>query len=190
MPVIRRTVAELEAALPRIAASPADGGSVRLIVRRPAEDAREIVAAARLDPAVGLEGDTWNARRTARTADGSPHPDMQLTLMNARLAAELGDDPEAWALAGDQLFVDLDLDEANLPTGTRLAVGSAVLEVTDQPHTGCRKFADRFGADALRFISAKERRALRLRGIYARVVTPGTVAAGDPIRKLPPAAHG
>jgi MOSC domain-containing protein YiiM len=180
-----RTVAELEAALPDLA-SPADHGRVALIVRRPAEDAREIVEEGLLDAGTGLEGDGWIGRRSSRTPDGSPHPGRQLTLMNARVIALLADGAEAWALAGDQLFVDLDLGDANLPTGTRLAVGGAVLEVTDQPHTGCAKFAARFGHDALRFISAPERRTLRLRGIYARVVTPGLVRTGDAIAKVAP----
>jgi hypothetical protein len=182
-----RSLADLEAALPELARSPADHGRVSLIVRRPAEDAREILAEGTLDVTCGLAGDGWVGRSSSRTPDGSPHPGRQLTLMNARLVALLADGPAAWALAGDQLFVDLDLGEANLPVGTRLAVGGAVLEVTDQAHTGCAKFAARFGHDALRFISAPERRAMRLRGLYARVVTTGTVRAGDAIAKLPPA---
>lgn len=125
--------------------------------------------------------------RQQRTADGSAHPDMQLTLMNAR-AIDLvaAGERERWAFAGDQLYVDVDLDlsEANLPPGTRLALGSAVIEVTDQPHTGCAKFSARFVAAAHTFVNTKSHRHLRLRGLNARVVEPGTVSAGDAIRKL------
>ena len=179
------TTGELEAGLGEILRAPASDGVVELIVRRPAENEREVLAEGRLDLVEGLVGDTWRLRGSKRTADGSSHPDMQLNVMSARVVDLVAaGERERWALAGDQLYVDLDLSEANLPPGTRLALGSAVIQVTDQPHTGCAKFSARFGAAAHTFVNTKAHRHLRLRGLNARVVEPGTVRAGDAIRKL------
>ena len=178
---------DLEAGLDDIRRSPADGGRLELIVRRPAVDEREVLAEGVLDCEHGLVGDTWKARGSSRTPDGSSHPDMQLNVINARLAALVAGDPERRQLAGDQLFVDLDLSVGNLPPGTRLALGTAVIEVTEQPHTGCKKFSARFGQEALRFVNSPVGRDLRLRGLNARVVTGGTIRVGDVIRKQAPA---
>jgi len=178
------STAALKAGLGDIRDSPSDGGTVELIVRRPAVDEREVLAAGMLDVQAGLVGDTWPARGSSRTADGSPHPGMQLTVMNSRAALLVAGDPDRRMLAGDQIYVDLDLSPANLPPGTRLALGSAVIEVTDQPHLGCAKFAARFGTDALRFVNSRVGRQLRLRGLNARVIVTGTVRSGDAVRKL------
>lgn len=181
-----RTTAELEAGLAHVESSPADVGVLDLVVRRPAVNEREILAEAQLSVAEGVVGDSWNQRPSGRTADGSPHPEMQLNLINSRLVRLVaGDDPADRALAGDELHVDLDLTPRNLPAGTRLAIGTAVIEVTAVPHTGCPKFAARFGADALRFVNTGRGQELRLRGINARVVEPGTVRPGDRVVKLP-----
>ncbi len=179
------STAELEAGLGDVRDSPSDGGTVELVVRRPVVDEREVLAEAALDVDVGLAGDTWPVRGSKRTADGSPHPDMQLTVMNSRAALLVAQDPGRRMLAGDQLYVDLDLSPVNLPPGTRLALGSAVIEVTDQPHLGCAKFAARFGEDAWRFVNSRAGRELRLRGLNARIVVSGTVRPGDTIRKCP-----
>jgi len=179
-----RTQEELEAGLEEVLAAPREQGTVELVVRRPATDQREILDVGELDPARGLIGDSWERRGSSRTPDHSPHPEMQITLMSARVAGLVAGPRERWALAGDQLFVDLDLSESNLPPGTRLAAGDAELEVTAQPHLGCRKFVARFGAAALEFVNARDRRALHLRGIYARVVHAGKVRPGETIRKL------
>ena len=178
------TTDELDACLDHIRQSPTDIGTVELVVRRPAVDEREVLAEGTLDPAVGLVGDTWIERGSGRTEDGSAHPDMQLNVMNARVAGLLAEDPDRRALAGDQLYLDLDLSLDNLPPGTQLALGSAVIEVTDQPHTGCKKFSARFGADALRFVNSPVGKQLRLRGMNARVVVAGTVRPGDPVKKV------
>jgi hypothetical protein len=175
--------AELEAGLSYVRDSPPDGGAVVLIARRPAVDEREVLTEATLDVEVGLAGDTWPVRASSRTGDGSPHRGMQVTMMNSRAALLIAHDLERCVLAGDQLYADLDLSPANLPPGTRLAVGSAVLEVTDQPHLGCAKFAARFGQDALRFVNSRVGRELRLRGLNARVIVSGTVRTGDAILK-------
>jgi hypothetical protein len=180
------TTAALEAALDHVRAAPTDRGRVELIVRRPAENEREVLAVGALDRDAGLVGDTWPVRPSTRTPDGSAHPDMQLNVMSSRVADLVAGRADRWQLAGDQLFVDLDLSEANLPAGTRLGLGSAVIEITDQPHQGCAKFAARFGADALRFVNSPAGRALRLRGLNAKVIVAGTVRTGDEIRKLPP----
>jgi hypothetical protein len=178
-------IAALEAGLAHIQESPKDRGTLDLVVRRPATDAREIVDVAELSLDEGVVGDSWNRRGSRRTDDGSPHPDMQLNIINARLSRLIGGaNDEDRALAGDQLHVDLDVSETNLPPGTRLAVGDAVIEVTDQPHTGCPKFAARFGKTALRFVNVGIGKQLRLRGINAKVVTPGRIRRGDTITKL------
>jgi hypothetical protein len=179
-----RNAEELAAGLEVIRRSPATAGTVEMIVRRPAEDAREVVEAGELSPADGLAGDTWKERGSRSTRDGTANPDCQLTLMNARVVDLLADgDRDAWPLAGDQLFVDFDLSIENLPPGTRLAIGDAVVEVTEAPHTGCAKFSARFGSEALRFVNSPEGRALRLRGMNTRVVAGGMVRGGDAVEK-------
>ena len=178
------TASELEAGLGEIARSPNDNGVLEMIVRRPRVGEREILAEGQLDLTEGLVGDSWKARSSRRTADGTPHPDMQLNLMNSRVVALVSQDRGRWPLAGDQLYVDLDLSEANLPAGTRLAIGTAIIEVTAQPHTGCGKFVERFGVDAMAFVNSLERKDLRLRGINARVVRAGVLRIGDVIKKL------
>ena len=154
-------------------ASPRDRGAVELIVRRPAVNAREVVTEAELDLVEGLVGDTWSVRGSSRTEDGRRHPDMQLTLANSRVVALIAQTPDRWSLAGDQFYVDLDLSAENLPPGTQLAMGTAIVEVTAQPHTGCGKFVERFGVDAMKFVNGTRGRALSLRGINARVVRSG-----------------
>lgn len=179
-----RTTEDLEAALDHIRAAPADLGHVDLVVRRPAEGEREVLAAGELHRAHGLVGDNWAQRGSSRTDDGSSHPDMQLNVINARLSTYVAVDPERRALAGDQLHLDLDLSLANLPPGTRLALGTAVIEVTEIPHTGCAKFVERFGRDAMRFVNSPRGRELRLRGLNAKVVVAGVVRPGDEVRKV------
>ena len=175
---------ELTAGLDRIRTSPSDQGVLELIVRRPSIEQREVLEEGQLDRGLGLVGDTWSQRRSTRTPDGSRHPDMQLNIMNARTIALLAQDKERWPLAGDQLFIDLDLTEDNLPAGTQLRLGSAVIEVTSQPHAGCEKFAARFGPDATRFVNSPDGKRLRLRGINAKVVHAGTIRVGDLAHKL------
>lgn len=177
------TGSQLEAGLPHIREAPRDHGIVELIVRRPDVEEREVVDEVALDPEVGVVGDNWNERGSSSTPDGSAHPDKQVTVMNARVAGLLAGDPERRALAGDQLYVDLDISVANLPPRTRLRVGEALIEVAEPPHTGCAKFSRRFGVDALRFVNSPEGRQLRLRGLNARVVEGGRVRTGDPVFK-------
>jgi len=179
------TLTQLEESLDHIRQAPADSGTVELIARRPAEDEREILPEARLDLQDGLEGDTWRSRGSSRTPDGGASLDAQLTLMNARAAAAIAGGRERWALAGDQMYVDLDISRANLPPGSRVQIGSAVIEFSETPHTGCAKFSGRFGVDALKFVNSPVGRDLRLRGANCRVVVGGSVRQGDTIRKLP-----
>ena len=176
------TPAELQAGLHTVRASPADDGTLELIVRRPAVGEREPVDEAELDLELGLLGDSWSTR--GRSGGRPANTSAQVTVMNARAAALVARDPDRRPLAGDQLYVDLDLGGENLPPGTRLVVGDAVLEVTDEPHTGCKKFSERFGLEALLFVNSPEGRALNLRGINTRVVTAGGVRVGDAVRKL------
>ncbi|MDG2025904.1 MAG: hypothetical protein P8J50_02240 [Acidimicrobiales bacterium] len=177
------TTADLEAALDHIRASPAEG-TIELIVQRPATEERVVLEEAELNTEEGLAGDNWNQRGSKRTEDGGPDPDMQLNIMNSRILALIAQSPERMQLAGDQLIVDMDLSDVNLPTWTKLAIGEAVIEITDQPHTGCAKFSARFGTEAHRFVNSDVGKELKLRGINARVVTAGTIRQGDVIRKL------
>jgi len=177
------SMAELEAGLDHVLAAPQDDGELRLIAARPRPGERELPLEARLDAVVGLVGDNWSTRGSRSTPDGSAHPDKQITVMNARVAALVAGDDDL-ALAGDQLYVDLDLSQENLPVGIRLAIGEAVLEVTAPPHTGCKKFVARFGEEAMRFVNSRDGRARRFRGMNARVVVPGTVRVGDRCRKV------
>ncbi len=178
------STAELEAGLDEIRRSPKDHGRVEMIVRRPQEGEREILQEGELDLVVGLVGDNWKTRGSKSTADGSAHLEMQLNLMNRRAIDLVAQTRDRWHWAGDQLFVDLDLSEENLPPGSRLALGSAIIEVTPIPHNGCAKFVARFGADAMKFVNSPVGKSLHLRGINAKVVQPGTIRAGDTIKKL------
>ncbi|HXA28703.1 MAG TPA: MOSC domain-containing protein [Candidatus Angelobacter sp.] len=182
--VEHRSYAEMEAALDHVRAAPELAGTVALLVRRPAGGEREVLQEAELHPEHGLVGDGWRHRPDRLSPDGGPDPGRQLTVMNVRFAALVAGDAERIPLAGDQVYVDLDLSEANLPPGTRLAVGAAVVEMTALPHTGCAKFVQRFGVDAQRFVNSPAGRALRLRGANARVVVGGRVRPGDAVRKL------
>jgi hypothetical protein len=179
------TMDELEAGLDEIRQAPKDEGVLHLIVRRPQVEEREILEEGELHLHEGLVGDSWIRRASSRTADGSPHPDMQINIMNARAAALVAQDKSRWHLAGDQLYIDMDLSLENLPPGTQLEIGSAVIEVTPPPHTGCKKFVARFGLDAMKFVNSSVGRELQLRGINAKVVQPGVVRVGDLARKLP-----
>jgi len=175
---------ELAAALDGIRQAPADAGTLELIVRRPRVDEREVLEQAELDLVDGLVGDDWINRGSRRSADGGPNPLAQLTVMGVRAVEAVAGDRERWSLAGDQLYVDLDLSVENLPAGTRLAIGETVIEVTEEPHTGCDKFSARFGSEAIKFVNKPPGRELRLRGLNAIVVTPGTVRVGDTVTKL------
>lgn len=169
--------AALEKIVEHILQSPRDAGELKLIVRRPAVDQRETLAQARLDETSGLVGDNWSTRSKV-------DPDMQLNIMNARVANSVAQTPERWPLAGDQLFIDLDLSRENLPPGTQIALGDAIIEVTEPPHTGCKKFAARFGVDALVFVNSGRGKQLNFRGICARVVKSGDIKLGDLARKV------
>jgi hypothetical protein len=176
----------LEAGLGEVLSAPTEEGTLELIVRRPAENQRELLDAGELDSDVGLVGDMWSTRPSSSTPDGGPNPQAQLTVMNARAARLVadGDGLERWAEAGDQLYVDLDISKANVPAGTRLAIGDAVIEVTADPHLGCGKFLKRFGVDAVKVFNSPSGRAARLRGLNARVIEPGIVRRGDRVAKL------
>lgn len=183
-PMPERSRAELEAGLDVVEAAPADGGRIESIVVRPRVGERELVASARFEPGSGIAGDNWREKASAKT--GAPNPAAEVTLMNARAAALVAgsDDPADWAPAGDQLYADLDIGVADLPPGTRLQVGSAILEVTEEPHLGCGKFVRRFGADAMKFVNSARGRELRLRGVNLRIVEGGEAAVGDTVRRV------
>ena len=179
-----RTPEELDAGLAHIREAPLDGGELLLIVRRPREDEREVLDEGVIDVETGLEGDDWGPRGDPRSDDGKANVLAQLTLMNSRVLELIAGPVERWPLAGDQLYVDLDLSEDNLPAGSRLAVGEAVVEVTAKPHTGCSKFVRRFGPAAQRWVNSKTGRQLRLRGVNTRVVKPGAIRVGDSVKKV------
>ncbi len=175
---------ELHKGLDDVRQAPKDGGTLRLIVRRPDTGERESLDEGRLDTNEGLAGDNWRARGSASTADGSADPECQITIMNARVSQLVAQDPARWHLAGDQLYVDMDISRENLPPGTRLSVGGAILEVSAKPHTGCGKFVHRFGADAMKFVNSTIGRDLCLRGINTRVIQGGAITAGDTVTKM------
>jgi hypothetical protein len=182
--MVEATLPELESHLIDVQAAPRDNGRLELIVRRPAVDTREVLAEAALDPGSGLVGDSWAARGSRVTADGSANPADQITMISVRVLRAFEPNPARWPLAGDQLYVDLDLRVESLPAGAQLAIGSAIIEVSEPPHTGCAKFSARFGSDALRWINSPVGRLHRMRGLNARVVTGGTIHTGDAIRRL------
>ena len=174
-----RSAEDLALGLDHVRDAPSENGVVELLVVRPRLGERRELAAAEVDLELGVVGDTWVERGSRRTPDGGPNPDAQVTVMCSRAADLVAGDRARWALAGDQVYVDLDLSTENLPTGTVLALGEVELEVTAAPHTGCARFAERFGTDALRLTATPDGRALRLRGINTRVLRAGTVRVGD-----------
>lgn len=177
------TLAELEAGLDEIKKSPKDEGFLELIVARPKVGEREILETGELELETGLIGDNWNTRKSWATKDKKPHPEMQINIMNSRAISLIAQTKDRWQLAGDQLYVDMDLSEENLPPKSRLAIGSAVLEVTEVPHNGCLKFTKRFGKDAVKFVNSKSGKQLHLRGLNAKVVKSGTIKTGDKVKK-------
>ena len=178
------SIEELEEGLDHIRQSPRDNGTLKLIVRRPETDTREEISEGELNTEIGLIGDSWKERGSRKMPDGSANPEAQVTLMNARVVALLAQNEERWSLAGDQLYVDIDLSHENIPPGTRLSIGTAVIEVTAEPHTGCNKFAERYGTDATKFVNSPEGKRLHLRGINGKVITAGTIRVGDTVRKI------
>ena len=174
------TTREIEAGLDEIRQSPKDNGILKLIVARPKPDEREVLETGELDETEGLKGDTWKTYGNVRS-------DAQITIMNSRCVALLAQDETRWQLAGDQLYVDLDLSDENLPVGTKLEIGSAILETTSLPHNGCKKFVERFGMDAMKFVNSPIGKELHLRGIYAKIIQSGTINKGDLVKKL---GHG
>jgi hypothetical protein len=180
-----RTTAQLESHLDHLRTAPVDAGTLALVVRRPSHGARELLEDGLLDEADGLVGDNWLARATSRAVAEGRHLDAMVTVMSSRMAALLADTDEERALAGDQLYVDLDLSHDHLPAGARFAIGDeAVLEVSAKPHAGCKKFLARFGPDAVAFVNSEEGMRLRLRGLNARVVRGGHVRPGDAVVAL------
>ncbi len=175
--MMHRTTTELEGFLDHINASPSNDGPIEMIVRRPGEDEREITESGELDPELGLVGDDWSRR-------GEPHLGAQLTLINSRVLDAVAVERKRWPLAGDQIVVDLDLSKENLPPGTKLRIGEATVEISEIPHTGCAKFAGRYGKEGLRFVNVGEGRERRFRGIYATVIEGGSFSVGDKITKL------
>ncbi|MEM6632019.1 MAG: MOSC domain-containing protein [Bacteroidota bacterium] len=185
MPTIQhQSTAQLEGQLEYIKDSPKNQGILKLIVCRPADNERNVLSEGQLDTTIGLVGDNWSTRGSSRTPDKSAHPEMQLNLMNARTIECIAQDKERWPLAGDQLYIDLDLSDENLPPGTQLSIGDAIIEVTAIPHNGCKKFTERFGIDAVKFVNSPIGKQLHLRGINAKVVKAGTIRPGDSVEKI------
>lgn len=179
-----KSLDELKACLPDILASPKTVGQVAMIVCRPRTDDRKILQSCELTATDGLVGDNWKQRGQWRSPDKPANIDTQINLMNARAINAIAADRTQWSLAGDQFFVDFDLSHSNLPPGTRLKIGTAEIEVTAEPHLGCRKFSDRFGRDAVMFVNSDQGKQINLRGINAKVVNAGTVSTGDTISKI------
>ena len=174
---VTATIEDLDALWAQTDRSPQDKGSVELIVRRPAPDQREPMQRATFTAQAGLLGDDWLRRH-------GDEIEAQITLMNARVAQLLAGDKSRWAAAGDQLFVDLDISQDNLPPGTRIQLGEVVMEISTLPHTGCTKFARRFGGHARKWTATDDGERERRRGVYAHVIQDGEIKVGDPITKL------
>jgi MOSC domain-containing protein YiiM len=175
---------ELEAGLDHIRQAPTDPGILKMIVRRPSVDERDVLEAGELDTEQGLVGDTWNVRLNKHSIDGLANVNKQITIMNVRSIALLAQSEERWPLAGDQLYVDMDLSDDNIPPGTQLAIGSAIVQVSPDPHSGCNKFSSRFGVEAMKFVNSPEGKRLHLRGINTRVIQAGSIQVGDTVRKV------
>lgn len=175
---------ELEAGIDYIRQSPKDHGTLKMIVRRPVDDEREVREQGELNLTEGLMGDNWKRRGSKHRDDGSANPEAQITVMNARAIQIIATDEERWSLAGDQLYIDLDLSDDNIPAGTRLAIGSAVIEVSAVPHTGCSKFSARFGVEAMKFVNSPEGKRLHLRGINTKIIQAGVIRVGDVVTKI------
>ena len=182
--LVHLSMSELETGLDEIRQSPKDHGVLQMIVKRPSSNNRVILTEGELSFSAGLVGDNWKDRGSSRTPDGSAHPEMQINIMNSRVIDLIAQDRERWALAGDQLFIDLDLSAENLPPGTQLRVGTAVIEITSIPHAGCKKFVARFGMDAVKFVNSPLGKTLKLRGLNAKVIQSGIVHVHDIVTKM------
>lgn len=179
-----RSLTDLQHGLEEIKKSPSDNGMLYMIVARPTKRDRNVPWFSKLAPEFGLEGDHWSQGSWKTLPDGSPDPSVQVTIMNSRCLDLIATAKERWPLAGDNLIVDMDISTSNLKAGQKVSIGSAILEISDVPHTGCMKFRDRFGVEALKFVSTKEARELRLRGMFARVIKAGEIRIGDRMRKI------
>lgn len=183
---MHRDAQQLERHLENILAAPVDDGIIEKLVCRPEENARHESNSGKLDLDRGLIGDNWKDRGNRHTEDGSADPLAQVTLMNSRVSRAVAADEDGWSLAGDQIYLDMDLSSENLPAGSRLQVGEAILEISSKPHTGCAKFSARYGPDALRFVNTGRGKEGRFRGANAFVVESGTINVGDRVRKIGP----
>lgn len=170
------TKEEIKNGMAQVIESPKDKGVLELIVRRPQENGREVLETGELDTEKGLVGDVW-------LEEDGDH-ETQIAMINSRIIDLLAQDKERWKLAGDQLYIDLDLSDENLPHGAQLEIGSAILQVTPEPHNGCKKFVERFGLDAMKFVNSKVGKQFHLRGIYAKVIQSGTIRQGDAVKKV------
>lgn len=167
-----------------ILSSPKDQGTLEMIVIRPVPEERKILEEGTLDLTDGLVGDCWKIKTSSSRSDGGPNPDKQVTVMNTRAIQLIAGDRNRWPLAGDQLYVDLDLSEKNLQPGDQVRIGEAILEVSEAPHTGCKKFVQRYGLEAMKFVNSPEGRKYNLRGINARVIRGGAIKTGDLVVKI------
>lgn len=178
------TMQQLKDGLDRIKKSPNDNTLVDMIVCRPSEGSRKILQEGFLDKGKGLKGDNWIDRGSSKTIDGCSHPEMQLNIMNSRSIALIAQQKNRWQLAGDQLFIDINLTDKNIPAGTRLSIGDAIIEVTAIPHNGCKKFTERFGIDAVKFVNSPIGKELHLRGVNAKIIKSGKINVGDMVKKI------
>jgi MOSC domain-containing protein YiiM len=179
-----RSIEDLEHGLEKIKNSPADNGMLYMIVVRPAKRERAVPWYCKVSPDFGVESDHWAQGSWKVLPDGKPDPAVQVTIMNSRCLDLIATSKDRWTLAGDNLIVDIDLSTSNLKAGQRVEIGSAILEISNVPHTGCMKFRDRFGVEALKFVSTKEAKELRLRGAFARIIKAGEIRIGDRMRKI------
>ncbi|MEM7334639.1 MAG: MOSC domain-containing protein [Chloroflexota bacterium] len=175
---------QLNEGIPVILESPKNNGRIDLITIRPATNERVLKDEVEISIENGVEGDNWKTRGSNSMPDKSSNPEAKITIMNSRVIKHITQSDSGWEWAGDQFFVEMDLSEENLPAGQQLQLGTAVLEVSAVPHTGCAKFVARFGKDAHKFVNNQYGRSQRFRGVNLKVIKGGTVKVGDTAQKI------